>query len=160
LNILGIEDYGIYNVVGGVVTMFSVFTISLSAAISRFITFELGQNNKERLSVIFSTSVNLLLLLSLIVVLAIEVVGVWFLNVKLNIPASRIDAANWVMQCSIIIFVLNLVSVPYNASIIAHERMGAFAYISILEVALKLVVAYSLYISSCYYLDFYLQLHS
>jgi O-antigen/teichoic acid export membrane protein len=148
LNILGIEDYGIYNVVGGVVTMFSVFTISLSAAISRFITFELGQNNKERLSVIFSTSVNLLLLLSLIVVLAIEVVGVWFLNVKLNIPASRIDAANWVMQCSIIIFVLNLVSVPYNASIIAHERMGAFAYISILEVALKLVVAYSLYISS------------
>lgn len=148
LNTLGIEDYGIYNVVGGVVTMFSFFTTSLSAAISRFITFELGKNNKERLSLIFSTSVNLLLLLSLIVILTIEVVGGWFLNVKLNIPVSRIDAANWVMQCSIVIFVLNLISVPYNASIIAYEKMSTFAYISILEVALKLVVAYSLYISS------------
>ena len=147
LQTLGIEDYGIYNVVGGVVTMFSFFTGSLSTAISRFITYELGKKNKKRLGIIFSTSVNVLLLLSLIIIVLIETFGVWFLNYKLNIPVERIKAANWVMQCSILVFVINLISVPYNAAIIAHERMSAFAYISILEVTLKLAVAYMLYIS-------------
>ncbi|MBQ8239711.1 MAG: lipopolysaccharide biosynthesis protein [Bacteroides sp.] len=147
LQTLGIEDYGIYNVVGGVVTMFSFFTGSLSTAISRFITYELGKKNKKRLGIIFSTSVNVLLLLSLIIIVLIETFGVWFLNYKLNIPVERINAANWVMQCSILVFVINLISVPYNAAIIAHERMSAFAYISILEVTLKLAVAYMLYIS-------------
>lgn len=147
LQTLGVEDYGIYNVVGGVVTMFSFFTSSLSAAISRFITFELGKKNVEKLSTIFSTSVNVLLLLSFVIIILIEVVGVWFLNNKLNIPVDRMQAANWTMQCSIAVFVINLISVPYNASIIAHEKMSAFAYISVLEVILKLAVAYMLYIS-------------
>ena len=147
LQTLGIEDYGIYNVVGGVVTMFSFFTGSLSTAISRFITYELGKKNKKRLGIIFSTSVNVLLLLSLIIIVLIETFGVWFLNYKLNIPVEGINAANWVMQCSILVFVINLISVPYNAAIIAHERMSAFAYISILEVTLKLAVAYMWYIS-------------
>lgn len=147
LNTLGIDDYGIHNVVGGVVAMFSFFTSSLSAAISRFLTYELGKGNIERLKTIFSTSVNVLLLISLFVVALAEILGVWFLNEKLNIPSERLDAANWVLQCSIITFILSLISVPYNAAIIAHERMKAFAYISVLEVTLKLVIAYLLYVS-------------
>jgi len=147
LDTLGIDDYGIYNVVGGVVAMFGLFTSSLSAAISRFLTFELGTNNRVRLNLIFSSSVNLLLLVSVIILVLIEIMGVWFLNNKLNIPVERMNAANWVMQCSIIVFVVNLISVPYNAAIISHEKMSAFAYISILEVILKLGVAYLLYVS-------------
>lgn len=147
LNTLGIEDYGIYNVVGGTVAMFSFFTSSLSAAISRFLTFELGINNKDKLNLIFSSSINILLGGAVVILVLIEFVGNWFLNTKLNIPIERISAANWVMQCSIIIFVVNLISVPYIAAIISHEKMSAFAYISILETVLKLVVAYSLYIS-------------
>lgn len=147
LQTLGIEDYGIYNVVGGIVSMFSFFTSSLSAAISRFITYELGRQNKEKLNLIFSTSVNVLLLISLIIIVLIEIVGVWLLNFKLNIPLDRMEAANWVIQCSIAVFVMNLICVPYSASIIAHEKMSAFAYISVLEVILKLAVAYILYVS-------------
>ena len=148
LNTLGVEDYGIYNVVGGVVSMFALFTGSLSAAISRFLTYELGKNNTQKLNTIFSTSVNIQLVLALLIIILAELGGVWFLNTHMNIPEGRIEAANWVLQFSIITFAINLISVPYNAAIIAHEKMSAFAYISILEVLLKLVVAYTLYISS------------
>lgn len=120
LETLGVEDYGIYNVVGGVVVMFSLFTSSLSAAISRFLTFELGINNKIRLNLIFSSSINVLLLFSLALLILIEIVGVWFLNSKLNIPVERMNAANWVMQCSIVVFIINLISVPYNAQRVEH----------------------------------------
>lgn len=147
LNELGVEDFGIYNVVGGIVTMFSLLSGSLSASISRFITFELGQENVAKLKTIFSTSVNIQIILSLIIIFIAEIIGVWFLNAKMNIPAERMEAANWVLQCSILTFAVNLISVPYNASIIAHEKMSAFAYISILEVTLKLLVCYCLYIS-------------
>ena len=142
LNALGVEDFGIYNVVGGVVAMFSVISGSLSAAISRFITYELGKGDQSRLNKIFSASVTIQLLLSLIIVVLIESVGVWFLNAKMTIPESRMSAANWVLQFSIITFVINLISVPYNAAIIAHEKMSAFAYISILEAMGKLVIAF------------------
>ncbi|WP_455674282.1 lipopolysaccharide biosynthesis protein [Phocaeicola sp.] len=142
LNALGVEDFGIYNVVGGVVAMFSVLSGSLSAAISRFITFELGKGNKERLNTIFSSAVTIQIGLSLIIVLIAETAGLWFLNAKMNIPADRMVAANWVLQFSIITFVINLISIPYNAAIIAHEKMSAFAYISILEVIGKLLIAY------------------
>ena len=142
LNALGVEDFGIYNVVGGVVAMFSVISGSLSAAISRFITYELGKGDQSKLNKIFSASVTIQLLLSLIIVVLIESVGVWFLNTKMTIPETRITAANWVLQFSIITFVINLISVPYNAAIIAHERMSAFAYISILEAVGKLVIAF------------------
>ncbi len=147
LDTLGVKDYGIYNVVGGVVAMFSFFTSSLSSAISRFLTYELGRNNISRLKIVFSTSLNVLFILALLIIILAEVLGVWFLNEKLNIPIDRMNAANWVLQCSIGVFMLGLISVPYNAAIIAHERMSAFAYISILEVTLKLTVAYLLYIS-------------
>lgn len=148
LNILGVDDYGIYNVVGGVVAMFSIVTASLSQAISRYLTYELGKDDKERLHTIFCTSVNIQLLMSLIVVVLMEVVGIWFLNNKMNIVSERMYAANWVFQFSILSFVVSLVSVPYNAAIIAHERMKAFAYVSILEAVLKLVLVTGLYFSN------------
>lgn len=147
LQTLGVDDYGIYNVVGGVVAMFSMLTGALSNAISRFITFELGKGNKDKLIVVFSTSVNILLVLSVLVAILGETVGYWFLNSEMNIPADRLYAANWVLQCSLITFIINLISVPYNAAIIAHEKMSAFAYVSILEVTLKLLIVYSLYVS-------------
>ena len=142
LNALGVEDFGIYNVVGGVVAMFTVISGSLSAAISRFITYELGKGDQSKLNKIFSASVTIQLLLSLIIVILIESVGVWFLNTKMTIPVDRMAAANWVLQFSIITFVVNLISVPYNAAIIAHEKMSAFAYISILEAMGKLAIAF------------------
>lgn len=147
LNALGVEDYGIYNVVGGVVAMFSLLSGSLSNAISRFITFELGRGDMKRLGVIFSTSVNIQVGLSLLVMLGGAVVGGWFLNTHLNIPADRMTAANWVLYCSLLMFCINLISLPYNACIIAHERMAAFAYVSILEASLKLAVCYLITIS-------------
>ena len=147
LNTLGVEDYGIYNVVGGIVTMFSVLSGSLSSSISRFITFELGKGNIERLKTIFSTGVNIQLGMSVLIIIIAEAVGIWFLNTKMNIPADRMVAANWVFQCAILTFVLNLLSVPYNAAIIAHEKMSAFAYISVVEVSLKLIIVYMLMIS-------------
>ena len=147
LNTLGVEDYGIYNVVGGIVTMFSVLSGSLSSSISRFITFELGKGNIERLKTIFSTGVNIQLGMSVFIIIVAEAVGIWFLNTKMNIPTDRMVAANWVFQCAILTFVLNLLSVPYNAAIIAHEKMSAFAYISVVEVTLKLIIVYMLMIS-------------
>lgn len=144
LHTLGVEDFGIYNVVGGVVAMFSVISGSLSAAISRFITYELGKGDKEKLIRIFSSSVTIQLGLGLIILILAEAIGVWFLNAKMTIPASRMYAANWVFQLSILTFIINLISVPYNAAIIAHEKMSAFAYISILEVVAKLVIVYML----------------
>lgn len=142
LNALGVEDFGIYNVVGGVVAMFCIISSSLSAAISRFITFELGKGDSVELKKTFSASVTIQLILSLIIVILIEAIGVWFLNVKMTIPADRLMAANWVLQFSIVTFVINLISVPYNATIIAHEQMSAFAYISIFEAIGKLAIAF------------------
>ena len=147
LGALGVEDYGIYNVVGGVVAMFSMLSGSLSAAISRFITFELGTGNKEKLKRVFSSSVTIQMGLSAIILVLAETVGLWFLNNKMVIPESRMNAANWVYQLSLLTFVINLISIPYNAAIIAHERMSAFAYISVFEAVSKLVVAYCIVIS-------------
>lgn len=142
LNALGVEDYGIYNVVGGVVAMFGILSGSLSAAISRFITFELGKGDIDKLKRIFCTSVNIQVILIAIITILMETIGIWFLNNKMVIPEERLAAANWVFQFSVVTFALNLLSVPYNAVIIAHEKMSAFAYISIVDVTLKLIVAF------------------
>lgn len=144
LKILGIENYGIYNVVGGVVTMFAVVSGALSSAISRYITFELGKGEITNLQKVFSMSINIQIGISIIVFILGELVGGWFLNYKMNIPIDRITAANFVLQCSLITFIINLISIPYNACIIAHEQMGAFAYISLLEAILKLLSVYVL----------------
>lgn len=155
LNALGVEDFGIYNVVGGVVAMFSMLSGSLSAAITRFITYELGTGNQENLKKIFSSAVTIQIGLAILIVLLAEAIGIWFLNVKMNIPEARMAAANWVFQFSILTFAINLISVPYNASIIAHERMSAFAYISILEAVGKLAIAYLITVSPMDRLVFY-----
>lgn len=141
LNALGVDDYGIYNVVGGVVAMFSVLSGSFSASVSRFMTFSLGENDFEKLKRVFSTSLVIQTSLAIVIVIIAEVLGIWFLNYKLNIPAERLGAANWVMHCSILVFAINLLSVPFNATIIAHEKMGIFALVSILDGLLKLTIA-------------------
>ncbi len=148
LSALGVENYGVYNVVGGVVAMFSVISGALSGSISRFITFELGHGNTSRLRSIFSTSINIQIGISLLIILLGETIGCWFLNNKMNIPAERLYAANWVLQCSLATFIINLISVPYNAVIIAREKMSAFAYVSILDAVLKLLITYLLYVSA------------
>lgn len=155
LNALGVEDFGIYNVAGGVVAMFSILSGSLSAAISRFITYELGKNNILKLKVIFSSAITIQIGLGIVIVFFAETIGIWFLNTQMNIPIERMVAANWVLQFSIITFIINLISVPYNAVIIAHEKMSAFAYISIFEAIGKLLIAYLITISPIDKLIFY-----
>lgn len=147
LQSLGIDNFGIYNVVGGVVAMFSILTGSLSVAISRDITFELGKGDHEKLKKVFSSAVTIQIIMSIVIVILAEIAGVWFLNAKMVIPAERLYAANWVLQFSILSFVLALISVPYNACIIAHEKMSAFAYITIYEAIMKLIVAYTVFIT-------------
>lgn len=141
---LGTEDYGIYNVVGGFVAMFSIISGSMALAVNRFITVEIGRDNVMQATRIFSTSVIILLLFSVLICIGLETFGVWFLNAQMDIPGGRMVAANWALQLSLLAFVINLMSVPYNAVIIAHERMSAFALISILEVTFKLAVVFVL----------------
>ena len=155
LNALGVEDYGLYNVIGGLVVMFNLLSGSLSSAISRFITYELGKGDKEKLSLIFSSSMTIQIVLVLIIVLLAETIGLWFLNSQMNIAEQRIEAANWVFQFSLLTFIVNIISIPYNAVIIAHERMSAFAYISIIETIGKLLIAYFILISPIDKLIFY-----
>lgn len=147
LNSLGVEDYGVYNAVGGVVSLFAVLSGAMSNAISRFITYGIGKGDSGKLNEIFCTSVNVQIILSIIVLILGETLGVWFLNSQMNIPIDRITAANWVLQCTLLAFVVNLVSVPYNACIIAYEHMKAYAYISVFDAILKLGVAFLLIIS-------------
>lgn len=147
LQVLGVDDYGVYQVVGGMVAMFSVISASLSSAISRFITFEIGQRNYQKLKTVFSTSIFIQIIISLIVVVLVEIVGLWFMNTKMQIPEGREVAAFWVLQCSLASFVINLISVPYNACIIAHEHMKAFAYVSIVDVLLRLGICWLITVS-------------
>lgn len=140
LNTLGVVDYGLYGVVGGFVAMFSLISSSLSSAVSRFLTFELGRGDQARLNKAFSTSLLIHITLAVVVFLIAETVGVWFVNSKMTIPADRLYAANWVFQASILSFMFGLFSVPYNASIVSHEKMSAFAYIGILDTTLKLMI--------------------
>ena len=147
LSTLGVSDYGIYNVVGGVVAMFGLLSGSITNSITRFLTFELGKKDYTQLQKVFSTSLNVMFVLSFVIVVIGEIVGIWFLNYKMNIPEGRMEAANWAFQCSLMTFVMNLISIPYNSTIVAHEKMSAFAYISIFEVVIKLLIVYSLYVS-------------
>ena len=144
LDALGIDDYGIYNAVGGFVAMFSILSGTLVAASQRFIAFELGKP-KPDVNRVFSTAVSVHLLLSIIILILLETIGLWFLNHKMNIAPERMIAANWVFHCSILTFCINLISIPYNAAIIAYEKMDAFAYISIFEVVAKLACVYALF---------------
>lgn len=144
LKALGVEDYGIYNIVGGFVALLSFLNGAISASTSRYITFALGQNDETKLKKIISTcKLTHLIIASLVLVLG-ESVGIWFILNKLVIPETRMTAALWVYHCSIISTVVMIWSVPYNACIIAHEKMSAFAYISIYEAIMKLVIVFLL----------------
>lgn len=142
LDSLGVEDYGIYNVVGGFVSMFALISAALSSACSRFINYEMGKGNKESLNIVFSTAVNIQVFLALIVLILAEVIGVWYVNNIMVLPKERLVAANWCFQFSVITFCMNLITVPFNASIIAHEKMTAFAYISIYQGLATLLVTF------------------
>lgn len=142
LQALGIDDFGINNVVAGIVTMSSLITGTMSQAISRYITFTLGRGDKDGLRKMFSTSINAQILMSVIVVIVLEVFGLWFLNYEASIPTGRMEAAHWVFQCSLATLVIGLISSPYNALLVAYERLGIYAYASIVEVSLKLAVVF------------------
>lgn len=155
LNTLGVEDYGVYNVVGGVVAMFGFINAAMSSATSRYITFALGRGDEGELRKVFCTSVNIHVGIALIILLLAETVGLWYMNYKMVIPPGREAAAMWVYQLSVVSTMMMIVSVPYNSCIIAHERMSAFAYMSILDVVLKLLVVYLLVVSPMDKLVFY-----
>lgn len=142
---LGVEDYGIYNAVAGVVTIFSFLNGTLTSASQRFLSFELGRGNEKCFKDLFKVILFVHLVLSLIIVVIIEGAGVWFLLSKMNIPDNRIEAALIVLHCSTFTLLTRIVQVPFAAVIVAYEKMGIFAYLSIFDVLLKLVVAFSLY---------------
>lgn len=147
LSTLGIDNYGIYNVVGGVVGMFGIISSSLSSSVSRFLTFEIGHGDLEKLKEIFSSSVMAQGAMAIGMVVLMEIVGIWFLNYKMNIPAERLNAANVVMHCSIVSFALGLINTPFSAELIAHEHFGIFAYLTLAESVFKLLVVFLLGIS-------------
>lgn len=144
LNTLGVEDYGIYNVVGGVVALFGFLNASMSSATARFLTFELGTGDTVKLGKTFSMALLIHIGIALVIFLAAETVGLWFLNAKLVIPPDRMVAANWVYQCSVLAAMVSVTQVPYDASIIAHERMAVYAYVEILNASLKLLIVFLL----------------
>lgn len=147
LQILGVDDFGIYNVVGGFVAMLAYLRNVFVDATQRFIAYALGEGNESKLREVFSTSMTVFILLALLLVIIAETFGLWFVNNKIEIDPDRLYAANWVYQCSVITLVFSLLTVPYNSSIIAYERMNIFAYVSVVESILKLLIVYLLLIS-------------
>ena len=152
---LGIEDYGLYDVVGGVVALFSFLRTSMTSATQRFLSFELGNGDKNQLKNVFSTCLWTHILITCVILILCETIGLWFLNSKINIPEGRETAANLIYQFSVISLCVNMVVVPYSACVISHERMAIFAYISIFNSILKLLVALAISISLIDKLVFY-----
>jgi len=148
LQVLGETDYGIYNIIGGVVVLFSFLNSALLSATQRFLNFYLGKEDEGTTHKIFCMSMNSYFILSGILLILGETIGLWFVNTQLNIPDERMCAAHWVYQFSLITFIVNLIRVPYNATIIAYERMDFYACLSLGEVILKLLVVYLLYVTT------------
>ena len=146
LDVLGAEDYGIYNVVGGIVVLFSFLNHAMNGATQRFLSYEIGREDDFMFRKTFSMSINCHIIMAGVIFLILETVGLWFLCSQMNIPDGRMAAAHWVYQFSIITFVLNMIRVPFNASIISYEKMSFYAGISIVEVFLNLVIVFSLLI--------------
>ena len=139
---LGFEDYGTYNVVGGIVVLFSFFGAALNSATQRFLSIKIGENDLSGLVEVFSTSVYTFFLLCAIVFVGAETIGLWFLNTRMNFPANREGVVNWVYQISIFTFLFNTIRTPYNASIISYEHMSFYAYTSVAESVLKLLIVF------------------
>lgn len=155
LRALGVTDFGIYNVVGGFVSMFAIVSSTMSSGISRYLTVAMGKGDEAGLARIFSTSVNVTYIISVALIVILESFGLWFVNCKLNMPDGRMVAANWVFQISILTFVIDVISLPYTALVVAHERMTAFAYIGIYEALGKLGVSFLVMVSPIDRLVFY-----
>lgn len=145
LEILGVDDFGIYNVVGGIVILFSFLNNAMASGTQRFLNFELGKEHLDGMSRIFSMSMTAHISIALVVLILSETVGLWFLNSQLNIPPDRINAANWVFQFSVLSCCIQIMRIPYQASIIAYERMSFYAYISVAEIVLKLLIVFLLF---------------
>ena len=144
LKTLGVDDFGIYNIVGSVIILFSFLQTSMTSATQRFLTFELGKSEKKEFNKVFSTSVNAHLAIIILVVLLAETVGLWFFNHKVNIPPDRMATANWIYQFTLISFCFQTIQTPYTASIIAYERMSIFAFVSIFEALFNLAIVFIL----------------
>lgn len=144
LSVLGVVDFGIYNVVGGIVIVLSFLNTSMAGATQRFLNMELGKRDFLSLKKVFATSIVIHMGIAFLVLILAETIGIWFLNTHMTIPLDRLTAANWVFQFSVISFLVTILAVPFNAAIIAHEEMTAFAYISIIEAILKLLIVYLL----------------
>lgn len=142
LQALGVDNYGINNVVGGIIGMSSIITGAMGGSINRFLTYSLGKDDVERTRTVFSTLLTAQLIIIVIAFVVLEVLGVWFLNTQANIPEGRMLAANWVLQCAIVSLVIGLFNAPFSALIVAHERMGIYAYTSIVDVVLRLIVVF------------------
>lgn len=155
LDALGVDDYGIYNVVGGFVSMFALISAALTSACTRFLNFELGKGDPERQNIVFSTAVTIQWGLAIIVAILSEAIGVWYVNNVMVLPPERLTAANWCFQFSVFNFCMNLITVPYNASIIAHERMKTFAYVSVFQGLAQLGISFLVYFEPFDRLVFY-----
>lgn len=152
---LGVDDFGLYNIIGGIVVLFSVLNSSLAGSTQRFLNYELGKGNDKSVNSVFQNSLSLHVILCVILLVLSETIGLWYINSIMNIPADRIEAANIVYQFSVITFCVNVLRVPFNASIIAYEKMDFYAYISIVEAVLKLLIVYLLSICEFDRLIFY-----
>lgn len=155
LQALGVEDYGVYTAIGGIVSLLSIVIGPIDGSISRFLTYELGRGDKEMLKRYFGTGLTIMVLFAILAIIILETIGLWFLNNKMVINPDRLTAANWVLHLSILSFVVNMIASPYRAVLIAHEKMTLFAYMGILDVLLKLVVAFIIKYSSFDRLVFY-----
>lgn len=144
LKILGVEDYGVYSVVGGIAVLFSFFNNALYTSTQRFLTFKIGEGNEKEVQRVFYTSINCHIVIAIIILILSEIIGIWLLNNKLNIPEERMNAANIVFQLSLFTSVLGVLNSPYIASIIAYERMTFFAWTSIFDSVSKLLIVYLL----------------
>jgi O-antigen/teichoic acid export membrane protein len=155
LNALGVVDYGIYNVVGGITLLFVFLSNTMAHASQRFFSYELGRGDRKRMKAIFKTNMTIYAFISVVVIVLTETFGLWFLNARMVIPTERMDAANWIYQFSILSFVVSMFSVPYQSVILSREKMSVFAYISILEALAKLLVAYLMVVVICDKLKLY-----
>lgn len=147
LKYLGVEDFGIYNVIGGVIVLFAFLSNALQSSSQRFLSYELGLGEKGDPDRVFNMSLQCLCLISLIVFFLAETIGLWFISTQLKIPEERVIASQWVYQITILTFIVSLFQVPYRANIIAHERMSFYAYLGIIDVLLKLAIAFALSVS-------------
>lgn len=142
LKSLGFDDFGLYNVIGGVVTLFAFLRSSMSSSTQRFLAYEMGSSTADNLRHVFCVCLTTHILLALVLFALAETIGLWFLNTHINIPVGREEAANWIYQFAVLSLCMNMVSLPYDADIVSNERMGYFAFLSILDAVLKLAIAY------------------